>query len=56
MPSGSVDIIHGMVFAQLLAYINDIQSVTNVWPVFKLTDLKTYVDQLQEMYGPILPV
>ena len=29
-PSCSVDVIYGMVFALLIAYVNDVQSVSNI--------------------------
>src|SRR6218665_425874 len=52
--SSSVDVTHGIVFAELIAYINDVRSVSDIRPVFKLVDLrKTYGNLLQQVDGEI---
>src|SRR6218665_3546609 len=55
LPSCSVDVTHGIVFAELIAYINDVRSVSDIRPVFKLVDLKKmYANRLQQVDGEIM--
>jgi len=54
-PSCSSDATHSMVFAELIAYINDVRMVSNIRPVFKLVDLKKmYFDRLRQVDGRIM--
>ncbi len=44
-----------MIFAELIAYINDVRMVSNIRPVFKLVDLKKmYFDRLRQVDGRIM--
>ena len=45
-----IDSVHGIVFAQLISYIEDIRADNEVAPIFKLADLtKLYADRLSQL-------